>query len=184
MWNRRETETSTTNRQTAKRNAQVTVSRKSTPAPAQVGPSHGAGIVNIGQSICIHGELTGSEDMTIEGRVDGKIDLTEHNLTIGPKGRIQAEVKAKAVVVQGEITGNISASEKVELAETSRVSGDIIAPRIIIADGARLKGSVDMSSGQPESPPQASTDRSVAGTAVLAPETSPPIGRRSRPASR
>ena len=146
--------------------------------------------VNIGQSICIRGELTGSEDMTIEGKVDGEIDLTEHNLTIGPKGRIQAKVSAKAVVVQGEITGNITASEKVELAQTSRVSGDIITPRIIIADGARLKGSVDMSGVQPDSPRQAlspkSSSRQVAttsGTSASTPETSPPTGRRSRPAS-
>ncbi len=112
-------------------------------------------IVNIGQSLFIRGELTGSEDMTIEGKVDGKIDLKEHNLTIGPKGRIQAEVNAQTVVVQGKLTGNISASEKVELAKTSRVSGDIIAPRIIIADGARLKGSVDMSGVRPDSPREA-----------------------------
>ena len=160
MWNPRETETSTTNRQTAKRKGQPTPSRKSTPASEQVGPSHGAGIVNIGQSIFIHGELTGSEDIAIEGRVDGKIDLKEHNLTIGPKGRIQAEVNAKTVVVQGKLTGNISASEKVELAETSRVSGDIITPRIFIADGARLKGSVDTSGVQPDSPRQALSPKS------------------------
>jgi cytoskeletal protein CcmA (bactofilin family) len=100
--------------------------------------------VNIGQSICIRGELTGDEDLTIEGRVEGKIDLKEHNLTIGPKGRIQAEISAKTVIVRGEVNGNVHAGERVELAETGRVIGDIVSPRIIIADGARFKGSVDM----------------------------------------
>ncbi len=122
-------------------------------------------IVHIGQSLCIRGELTGSEDMAIEGKVDGEIDLTGPGLTIGPKGRIHAKVSAKTVVVQGELTGDINASEKVELAETSRVIGDIIAPRIIIADGARLKGSVDMSGVHPTSTP----------------ETSAPLESRPRP---
>jgi cytoskeletal protein CcmA (bactofilin family) len=130
--------------------------------------------------------------MTIEGKVDGKIDLSEHNLTIGPKGRIQAEVSAKAVVVQGEITGNITATEKVELAETGRMSGDINAPRIIIADGARLKGSVDMPGVESDprrqvaSPRNSATDRRQATsskTSASTSGTSVRTGRRSRPAS-
>ena len=147
-------------------------------------------VVNIGQSLFIRGEVTGSEDMAIQGTVEGTIELTEHNLTIGPKGRIQANVSAKAVVVQGEVTGNIHASEKVELAGTSRVSGDIITPRIIIADGARLKGSVDMPGVQPDSSRQGLSPKSssrqlamTSGTSTSTPETSPPMERRSRPAS-
>ena len=101
--------------------------------------------MKIGQSICIRGELTGNEDLTIEGKVEGKIDLQEHNLTIGPNGCIQAEVGAKTVLIQGEVTGNIHARERIELADTGRVNGDIEAPRIVMADGARFKGSVDMS---------------------------------------
>ena len=118
--------------------------------------------VNIGQSISIRGELTGSEDMVIEGKVDGEIDLAEHSLTIGPKGRIQAKISARIVVVQGQITGNISAGEKVELAETSRVNGDIVTPRISIADGARLKGSIDMSPAQPAGQKQAAAAGPIA----------------------
>ena len=157
MWKRRETETSSTNQKTGKRNAQVTPSRKFTAAPARKGPSQDERIVNIGQSICIHGELTGNEDLTIEGEVQGTINLKEHNLTIGPNGRIQAQVAAKTVVVQGELAGNITASEKVELAETCRMRGDIIAPRIVIADGACFKGLVDMPGEQPDYLRQASS---------------------------
>lgn len=101
-------------------------------------------MVNIGQSVEIKGELTGNEDLSIEGKVDGKIMLKDHNLTIGANGRITAEVHAKTVVVLGTVTGNISADDKVELAPSGSVNGDIRAPRVAIADGARFKGSIDM----------------------------------------
>ena len=98
----------------------------------------------IGKSICIRGELTGNEDLTIEGKVEGKIELKDHNLTIGSTGTIEAEVSAKKVTVDGQVTGNIAAGEKVELSESGRVKGDIVAPRVVIADGAQFKGMVDM----------------------------------------
>jgi cytoskeletal protein CcmA (bactofilin family) len=101
-------------------------------------------LINIGQSIEIRGELTGNEDLTIEGKVDGKIDLKDHNLTIGSNGRIKAEISAKTVVVIGEVVGNINAQDKVEIAATGSMKGDIVAPRVVLADGARFKGSIDM----------------------------------------
>jgi cytoskeletal protein CcmA (bactofilin family) len=101
-------------------------------------------IVNIGQSITIKGEVIGNEDLTIEGKVDGKIVLKDHNLTIGANGRIQAEVQAKTVLVIGEIVGNVIADDKVEVAATGSMRGDILAPRVVLADGARFKGSIDM----------------------------------------
>jgi cytoskeletal protein CcmA (bactofilin family) len=110
--------------------------------------------------------LTGDEDLTIEGRVEGKIDLKEHNLTIGPNGRIQAEISAKSVRVQGEVNGNVAAGEKVELAETGRVIGDIVAPRIVIADGARFKGSVDMSGAPVGSSKSSSKDKPASVSAA------------------
>jgi len=101
-------------------------------------------IVNIGQSVQIKGELSGNEDLTIEGQVDGKIVLQDHNLTIGANGRITAEIRAKNVAVLGQVIGNIIADDKVELAATGSVQGDIRAPRVAVADGARFKGSIDM----------------------------------------
>src|SRR5205809_6807012 len=86
--------------------------------------------VNIGKSVVIKGELNGSEDLTIEGQVEGKIELRDHVLTIGPNGKIKAELHAKAVVVLGEVTGNVSASEKVDIRENGSVDGDITAPRV------------------------------------------------------
>src|SRR5712672_1927923 len=90
--------------------------------------------VNIGKSVVIKGELTGSEDLTIEGHVEGTIQLREYVLTIGPNGRIKAQIFAKSVVVLGEVIGNVTASEKVEIRDNGSVDGDLIAPRIAIAE--------------------------------------------------
>jgi cytoskeletal protein CcmA (bactofilin family) len=101
-------------------------------------------IVNIGKSVVIKGELNGSEDLTIEGHVEGTIQLRDHVLTIGPNGKIKAQVFAKAVIVLGEVHGNVTASEKVDIRDNGSVEGDIVSPRIAIAEGAHFKGSVDM----------------------------------------
>src|ERR687883_641138 len=101
-------------------------------------------IVNIGKSVVIKGELNGSEDLTIEGQVEGTIQLRDHVLTIGPNGKIKAQVFAKSVIVLGEVTGNVTASEKVDIRDNGSVDGDIISPRVAIAEGAHFRGSVDM----------------------------------------
>ena len=101
-------------------------------------------MVNIGKSVVIKGELNGSEDLMVEGNVEGRIELKDHVLTIGPNGKIKAQVLAKAEVIQGEVNGNITATEKVDIRDGGSVDGDIIAPRIAIAEGAHFRGSVDM----------------------------------------
>jgi cytoskeletal protein CcmA (bactofilin family) len=101
-------------------------------------------MASIGKSIVINGELSGSEDLTIEGRVDGKIELRDHVLTVGTNGRIKAQVSAKAIVVLGQVTGNLNATEKVDIKDSGSVEGDIVAPRVAIADGSHFKGSIDM----------------------------------------
>jgi cytoskeletal protein CcmA (bactofilin family) len=100
--------------------------------------------VNIGKSVVIKGELSGSEDLTIEGQVEGKIELRQNILTIGPNGKIKAQVFAKAIVVQGEVHGNVTASERVDIRDNGSVDGDLSAPRVAIADGAHFRGSIDM----------------------------------------
>jgi len=101
-------------------------------------------IVNIGKSVVIKGELSGSEDLIIEGQVEGKIELRDNVLTIGPNGKIKAQVNAKAVIVQGEVTGNVSATEKVDIRDNGSLDGDIASPRVAIAEGAHFRGSIDM----------------------------------------
>jgi cytoskeletal protein CcmA (bactofilin family) len=107
-------------------------------------PQIGSDKVNIGKSVVIKGELSGSEDLTIEGHVEGRIELRDNVLTIGPNGKIRAEVFAKSVVVLGEVVGNVTASEKVDIRDAGSVDGDIVSPRVAIAEGAHFRGSVDM----------------------------------------
>src|SRR5918995_3828142 len=112
-------------------------------------------VVNIGKSVVIKGELNGSEDLTIEGHVEGKIELKEHALTIGPNGKIKAQVFAKSVIVLGEVNGNVTATEKVDIRDNGSVDGDIVSPRVAIAEGAHFRGSVDMQrKGGPAAQPQ------------------------------
>src|SRR5258708_8654508 len=90
------------------------------------------------------GEVTGSEDLTMEGHVEVKIELRQNVLTIGPNGKIKAQVFAKSVVILGEVTGNVTASEKVDLRDNGSIDGDIAAPRVAIAEGAHFRGSIDL----------------------------------------
>ena len=134
-------------------------------------------IVNIGKSVVIKGELNGSEDLTIEGHVEGTIQLREHVLTIGPNGKIKAQVFAKSVIVLGEVHGNVTASEKVDIRDNGSVEGDLIAPRIAIAEGAHFKGSVDMQrkgapqgQAKPAAPAQAAAPQAAAPAQPGAPQ--------------
>jgi len=131
-------------------------------------------LVNIGKSVVIKGELSGSEDLTIEGHVEGKIELKDNVLTIGPNGRIKAAVFAKAVIVLGEVSGNIAASEKVDIRDGGSVDGDIVSPKVAIAEGAHFRGTVDMqrkggATVQPGQPAKPETSKSaVAAPSVAA----------------
>jgi cytoskeletal protein CcmA (bactofilin family) len=125
----------------------ATVPPSATPVAASshdARPSGSRDVVHIGKSVVIKGELNGSEDLTIEGHVEGKIELRDHVLTIGPNGRIRAAVFAKSVIVVGEVVGNVTATEKVDIRDNGSVDGDIISPRVAIAEGAHFRGSVDM----------------------------------------
>lgn len=102
------------------------------------------GTASIGKSLQVKGELTGQEDLAIEGKVEGKITLKGYSVTIGQTGRISGEIHAKSVVVAGLLNGNIVAEETVEVAATGTMMGDIRAPRVVLADGAKFKGSIDM----------------------------------------
>ena len=123
--------------------------------------------MNIGKSVVIKGELSGSEDLTIEGNVEGKIELKDNTLTIGPNGKIRAEVFAKQVIVLGEVTGNVTASEKVDIRDNGSVDGDITSPRVAIAEGAHFRGAIDMQqksgSPRPAPPPRSRRRRRARG---------------------
>ena len=102
-------------------------------------------MATIGQSIVFKGELTGDEDLEIDGQVEGTVDLKNHQLTVGPNGNLKAEVTAKTIVVIGKVTGNLIAAERIEVQATGIVDGDVRAPRLNVQEGAVLNGSIDMS---------------------------------------
>jgi cytoskeletal protein CcmA (bactofilin family) len=104
----------------------------------------GETVANIGKSISIRGDLTGNEDIVIEGKVEGKVDLPNNQLTIGANGTVRAEINAKAVVVIGSVAGNVNGTERVEIQATGVVEGDVAAPRLVVAEGASLNGSISM----------------------------------------
>jgi cytoskeletal protein CcmA (bactofilin family) len=98
----------------------------------------------IGRSITIKGEVTGDEDLLIQGRVDGSIDLKQHAITVGREGEVKANITGRIVTVEGKVEGNLSADEQVILKASATVQGDISAPRVVLEDGARFRGGVDM----------------------------------------
>src|SRR5213592_621355 len=147
---------------------------------SEAGHSMEKDIVNIGKSVVIKGELNGSEDLTIEGHVEGTIQLRDNVLTIGPNGRIKAQVFAKAVIVLGEVTGNVTASDKVDIRDNGSVDGDIVSPRVAIAEGANFRGSVDM---QRKAAPQPQAAKPVpAATATPSPIPAPQAAAAHGPA--
>lgn len=107
-------------------------------------PSTPSGRASIGAATTVRGEISGEEDLLVEGRVEGKIDLRQNAVTVGAKGRLAADVFARAILVDGEVDGNLTAEEQIVIRRSGRVRGDLTAPRVTIEDGARFKGSIDM----------------------------------------
>ncbi len=111
----------------------------------------------IGSSIEIKGNLSGTEDLYIEGRIDGKIELVKCSVTIGKSGRVNADVTGHTIVVMGEVNGDVHGEDQIVLRQSSTVNGNLFAPRVTLEDGARFKGSIDMTSKAADSnPPPAS----------------------------
>lgn len=122
---------------------------------------------HIGKSVVIKGELSGSEDLYLDGEVEGTIELENHTLVIGPNARIRANIGAKEVVIHGKIEGNISGSERVELRKSCVLSGDIHTRRIVIEEGAFFKGSVDLEqAGKVQSPRAAAASAGVSASSA------------------
>jgi cytoskeletal protein CcmA (bactofilin family) len=98
----------------------------------------------IGRSITIRGEVTGEEDLLIQGRVEGSVDLKEQAVTVGREGTVKANISGRMVTVEGEVEGDLTALEQVILRSSARVQGDITAPRVVLEDGATFRGGIDM----------------------------------------
>lgn len=123
-------------------------------------------VAHIGKSVLIKGELSGSEDLYLDGEVEGTIEMQKHSLTIGPNGRIRAHINAREVIIHGKVDGNIRATDRLELKRTSVLVGNVQTQRIVIEDGAFFKGSIDI---QREAKPEAKKETPAFTAAAVAP---------------
>jgi cytoskeletal protein CcmA (bactofilin family) len=112
----------------------------------------------------IKGQIFSREDLTIDGEVEGSVELHEHRLTVGPHGKLQAGVKAREIVVLGSVHGNVEASDKIDIRKDARLVGDIKTARIVIEDGAYFKGSIDIARPEAAKPAAAAAPKSSAST--------------------
>jgi cytoskeletal protein CcmA (bactofilin family) len=153
--------------------------KENAPMSTNPAPSHHAtdsrGPAVIGKSVMIKGQIFSREDLTIDGEIDGSVELHEHRLTVGPNGKLQAGVKAREVVVLGTIHGNVEASDKIDIRKDAKLVGDIKTARIVIEDGAYFKGSIDIA--RPEATttrtPAPAQPKPQAATASAAPAPAP-----------
>ena len=102
-----------------------------------------SGASRIGAGLKIRGEISGKSDLNIDGEAQGKIRLAEARVTVGSTGRVQADIEAREIVINGTVEGNLKGVESVRLGSSSRVQGSVVTPRLAIDDGARLRGSVE-----------------------------------------
>ena len=105
-------------------------------------------MANIGKSITLKGDLSGNEDLVVDGNVEGRIELPNNQLTIGSSGNVKADISAKSVVIIGKVAGNVTGVERVQIESTGSVSGDVRTPRLVVQEGATLNGSVEMGTPQ------------------------------------
>src|SRR5216683_1520130 len=122
----------------------------------------------IGKSVMIKGQIFSREDLTIDGEIDGSVELQEHRLTVGPHGKLQAGVKAREIIVLGAIHGNVEASDKIDIRKDAKLVGDIKTARIVIEDGAYFKGSIDIARPEAAKAPAPSQPKPQASTANAA----------------
>ncbi|MBV9573564.1 MAG: polymer-forming cytoskeletal protein [Acidobacteriales bacterium] len=137
-------------------------------------------VAHIGKSVVVKGELSGSEDLYVDGQVEGKIELAGNSLTIGPNGQVRADVNAKSVVVQGRLEGAIRASDRADLRKSGIVVGDIFTQRIAVEEGAYFKGKVDIqkegekTAAKPVARPEVNRDAASKPAAAATPATGSP----------
>jgi cytoskeletal protein CcmA (bactofilin family) len=131
----------------------------------QIQPFREEVATHIGKSVMVKGELSGDEDLYLDGEVEGTIELRSHRLIVGPNGRIRASINAKEVVLHGQVVGSIIGTERVELKKSCVLAGDINTHRIVIEEGASLKGSVDLGGESRSEVSQAEAQMSVGSVA-------------------
>jgi cytoskeletal protein CcmA (bactofilin family) len=132
--------------------------------PIRYPVERGTGVAILGKSVAIKGQIVGREDLTIDGDVEGAIELRDHRLTVGPSGTVQSDVKAREVVIFGNVKGNIDATDKIEIRSNATLIGDIRTARVLIEDGAYFKGAVDITRKEPVGKNPAEASAGIAAT--------------------
>ena len=125
------------------------------PAPAPQPSRRSGEAATIGSSIRIKGDLSGDEDLLIQGQIQGKIKLQSHNVTVGQSGRVKADIRGRNIRVEGEVDGNLFGEEEIVIRASGRVQGNLQAPRVTLENGSNFKGSIDMDSAGQSRPPAA-----------------------------
>jgi cytoskeletal protein CcmA (bactofilin family) len=134
-------------------------------------------VATIGKSIIFKGELTGSEDLEVNGTVEGDVKLPDNTLTIGQSGKVMASVSAKSILIVGKVEGNVTATERIEIEASGIVNGDLRAPRLLVQEGAVMNGTVAMTSSKPaEATKSAATSASRPSSAAATAGGPPPAG--------
>jgi cytoskeletal protein CcmA (bactofilin family) len=143
-------------------------------------PTRSVGSATLGKNVTVKGQIFAREDLTIDGEVEGTVECHEHRLTIGPNARVQAGLKAREIIIQGSIQGNVDAVDKIDIKKEAKLVGDIKTSRIVIEDGAYFKGSIDISKATatkpPQTPPSPSSVTSSQGTATPVTVAATPAG--------
>lgn len=152
-----------------------------TPAPHPATPvrtvetpkmdNYKSDVAHIGKSVVVKGELSGSEDLYLDGEVEGSIELRGNSLTVGPNGRVRANIHAREVVVHGKVDGNIRGTDRVELKKSALLNGDIATQRIVIEDGAYFKGAIDIQ--KVDKPAEPKREAAAASTNAYSTSTTP-----------
>lgn len=164
MWKRSETEDMSTEKRT-ERPERPAASASARPEPTYTPKSRER--ATIGPSISINGDLTGEEDLLIQGKVEGQINLKQHNVTVGEEGRVEANVNARRIEVEGNVRGDLHAEEQVVIRRSANVQGNLVAPRISLEDGCKFKGSVEMESASGNSQKPSTSAQSGAGVSGI-----------------
>jgi cytoskeletal protein CcmA (bactofilin family) len=139
------------------------------PRPATSSTTTTADQATIGKSLVIKGEVTGSESLYIDGRVEGSINLSGNRVTVGRNGVVAANINAREIVVLGKVRGNLTASDRVDIRSDGSLTGDVVAARISIEDGAFFKGGIDIrKGGQPGQQKANGEDKSVPASEPVA----------------
>jgi cytoskeletal protein CcmA (bactofilin family) len=143
------------------------------PTPVETPRSTGGSAV-LGKSVIVKGQIFSREDLTIDGEIEGTVELQEHRLTVGPNGKVMAAIKAREICIIGTVNGNVEASDKIDIRKDAKLVGDIRTARIVIEDGAYFKGNIDIIRTPAAAPakPQAVAQKPAAAAAGAGPAAS------------